>query len=125
MITNLMYNDEAPWFNDLYGQSQPDMSNFDHWGHFSQIVWKGTKTVGCATVVCSSLSGADGSDIPFTVCNYGPPGMFGTHSIIRNGNQWTPFKEKRETDLDSLGNYANEYGVNISPPEGHAVVAVS
>jgi hypothetical protein len=76
MITNLMYDDEEPWFAGLYGEKNPDMSNFDHWGHFSQIVWKGTTQVGCATVVCSSLGNVTGSNIPFTVCNYAPPGMF-------------------------------------------------
>ncbi|EER39652.1 conserved hypothetical protein [Histoplasma capsulatum H143] len=71
MITNMMYNDEAGLYAGLYGQANPDMSNFHHWGHFSQIVWKDTNTVGCATVKCSNNLRWN------TVCNYGPPGNFG------------------------------------------------
>lgn len=77
MITNLMYNDEAGFFDGLYGQANPDMTNFEHWGHFSQIVWKDTTEVGCATVMCDSLGGSGTSGpIPFTVCNYSPPGTW-------------------------------------------------
>ncbi|CAG7916494.1 unnamed protein product [Penicillium olsonii] len=89
MITNLMYNDEMMFFADLYGKASPDMSNFDAWGHFSQIVWKGTEEVGCATVVCPSLGNAGGSNVPFTVCNYSP-----------------------------AGNYDGEYADNVLSPQG-------
>ncbi|KAL1988925.1 hypothetical protein VTN96DRAFT_6914 [Rasamsonia emersonii] len=96
MITNLMYNDEFGYFENLYGQANPDMSEFDHWGHFSQIVWKGTTHVGCATVVCSNLGNVDSSEpLPFTVCNYSPP-----------------------------GNYAGEYADNVLPPLGQPYYSV-
>lgn len=75
MITNLMYNNEMGYYSDLYGEATPDMTNFDLWGHFSQIVWKGTTHVGCATVTCPSLGNVDSSSaVPFTVCNYSPAG---------------------------------------------------
>jgi hypothetical protein len=78
MITNGMYNDEAPAYEGLYGQDDPDMSNFHKWGHFSQIVWRNTKEVGCATVQCGTLQNTGGNVRPFfTVCNYSPPGNFG------------------------------------------------
>lgn len=90
MITNLMYNDEMEYFNGLYGKANPSMSNFDSWGHFSQIVWKDTTKVGCSTVMCQSLGNVDSSDaLPFTVCNYSPP-----------------------------GNYAGEYNKNVLRPVG-------
>lgn len=76
MITNLMYNDEINYFPKPYGAASPAMDAFDKWGHFSQIVWKGTTHVGCATVVCPSLGNAGGSNVPFTVCNYSPPGNY-------------------------------------------------
>ncbi|KAJ5702702.1 hypothetical protein N7488_010250 [Penicillium malachiteum] len=73
MITNLMYNDEIEYYPG-YG-SNPSMTNFDKWGHFSQIVWKATTHVGCATVTCDPLDGVDSSEaLPFTVCNYSPVG---------------------------------------------------
>jgi len=96
IITDLFYNGEVEWFVGLYNQAQPSMVNFEHWGHFSQIVWKDTTQVGCATVDCSSQGLANvGSDVApyFTVCNYGPP-----------------------------GNYANEYGANIGEPLNYPTV---
>ncbi|KAJ5166821.1 uncharacterized protein N7482_005602 [Penicillium canariense] len=75
MISNLMYNDEINYFPTPYGAADPSMADFDKWGHFSQIVWKGTTHVGCATVTCNSLGNVDSSSaLPFTVCNYSPAG---------------------------------------------------
>jgi hypothetical protein len=80
VITNLFYNNEEPNFAGLYGQATPsninDEAAFDGWGHFTQVVWKGTTSVGCATVQCPTLQNT-GSDVApyFTVCNYKPAGM--------------------------------------------------
>lgn len=64
----MMYNSEAPLFANEYGKSNPDTS-YMTWGHFTQIVWKGTTEVGCFTAECG------GSAI--TACNYSPPGNYG------------------------------------------------
>ncbi|PYH88955.1 PR-1-like protein [Aspergillus ellipticus CBS 707.79] len=97
MITNLMYNDEMGYYSDLYGEADPSMTYFDNWGHFSQIVWKSTTHVGCATVTCDSLGNVDASEaLPFTVCNYSP-----------------------------AGNYEGEYGDNVLKPLGQAVYVAS
>jgi len=77
VITDLFYNGEVNYYNNLYGQANPDMSNFEKWGHFSQIVWKSTSQVGCATVDCTSQGLANvGQYVSpfFTVCNYKSPG---------------------------------------------------
>ncbi|KAK5703250.1 hypothetical protein LTR97_004199 [Elasticomyces elasticus] len=87
IITDLFYNGEVGWYDGLYGKDQPDMTNFEKWGHFSQIVWVDTTHVGCATYDCTNKGLANvGTDVApfFTVCNYKNP-----------------------------GNYANEYGVNV------------
>ena len=78
IITDLFYNGEIGYYGDMYG-SEPSMTNFEEWGHFSQIVWKGTKSVGCATQHCTNGLGNVGSNVApyFTVCNYGPPGNYG------------------------------------------------
>lgn len=83
MITNQMYNDEMMMYQNLYGQDSPDSSNFEAWGHFSQIVWKSTASVGCATQDCNAqglggLGASIASEVPkyFTVCNFYPPGKF-------------------------------------------------
>lgn len=99
VISDLFYNGEVNYYSGLYGQAQPDMSNFGHWGHFSQIVWKDTTKIGCATYDCSATGLANtGSNVPphFTVCNYGTP-----------------------------GNYANEYGDNVGSSLNRATVVGS
>lgn len=39
-------------------------------GHYTQIVWKGTRRVGCARVTCAQGKGV------FMTCNYDPPGNY-------------------------------------------------
>jgi Cysteine-rich secretory protein family len=78
LITNEMYNREINDYPQPYG-IEPDMSNFDEWGHYSQIVWKNTVGVGCAVQDCSGKGGLQGVDPDvsafFTVCNYSPAGL--------------------------------------------------
>jgi hypothetical protein len=70
----MFYNGEEPLYN-YYG-NEPDMGNFEGWGHFSQIVWKGTTEVACATQYCPNGLGNTGGGVSpyFTVCNYKGPG---------------------------------------------------
>jgi pathogenesis-related protein 1 len=47
-------------------------------GHYTQVVWRDTKRVGCATQVCTKNS-PFGAQVPkwqFWVCNYAPPGNY-------------------------------------------------
>ncbi|CAH8337148.1 unnamed protein product [Eruca vesicaria subsp. sativa] len=39
-------------------------------GHYTQIVWRDTKRIGCARVVCENGAGV------FITCNYDPPGNY-------------------------------------------------
>jgi uncharacterized protein YkwD len=82
VISDLFYNGEVNSYPGPYGptQTEPDMTNFESWGHFSQIVWVGTTKVACVTQDCTSQGLAQtGSDVHpfFTVCNYGSPGNVG------------------------------------------------
>lgn len=75
--TDMWYNGEIGSFlPSYYGQANPDFSNFDAWGHFSQIVWKSTEEIGCASQYCGAGTIFDGFGSWFTVCNYGPEGMY-------------------------------------------------
>ncbi|MFZ2315566.1 MAG: CAP domain-containing protein [Gammaproteobacteria bacterium] len=40
-------------------------------GHFTQVVWKGTKKIGCAYVACNGKNNVSGN---YLVCEYSPPG---------------------------------------------------
>lgn len=77
MITNEMYNNEINYYPLPYGDANPDMSEFEMWGHYSQIMWASTTSVGCATQYCPGGLANTGSDVSpyFTVCNYSPPGQ--------------------------------------------------
>ncbi|KAK4150062.1 protein PRY2 [Chaetomidium leptoderma] len=93
-ISNMWYNDQVGQFPvGDYGKPTPDMSNFGKWGGYSQVVWKGTGEVGCATAFCPAGTLADGMPGWLTVCNYSPP-----------------------------GNYLDRFGENVMPPLGEPVV---
>ncbi|KAM3423206.1 hypothetical protein BST61_g656 [Cercospora zeina] len=79
-ITDLWYGSEFNAYDPKwYGTSEPDMSNFAAFGHFTQVVWKGTTAVGCYVADCSKtgLVGV-GRNVPpyLTVCNYKAPGNY-------------------------------------------------
>ncbi|PNS15616.1 Repressed by EFG1 protein 1 [Sphaceloma murrayae] len=78
-ISDLFYNGEVNAYGNQYGR-EPDMNKAEAWGHMTQVVWKSTKAVGCATVDCSKRSGGlknwPYNNGVFTVCNYSPPGNY-------------------------------------------------
>jgi len=76
-VTGSLYNGEVNAYT-YYG-SEPNINTLSQWGHFSQIVWKATTSVGCYTYDCSSTGlGNTASNVPpyFTVCNYSPQGNY-------------------------------------------------
>ncbi|KAH6855410.1 CAP domain-containing protein [Chaetomium sp. MPI-CAGE-AT-0009] len=92
--TNGWYNGEL---NDFpasdYGKDSPNMANFKKWGHFTQVVWRETKKVGCHSHFCppGTMSGMGSW---YTVCNYSP-----------------------------AGNMGGAYADNVKPPQGQSVFA--
>jgi uncharacterized protein YkwD len=76
-ITNQWYNGEVRSFDGVYGSDNPPSSlPLGAYGHFTQVVWKDTQKVGCATVKCAAGT-VLGMQSWYTVCNYSPPGNFG------------------------------------------------
>lgn len=54
------------WYDEIKLYKFPDGGFSAKTGHFTQVVWRSTKQVGCGHVTCK------GNDI--YVCNYDPPG---------------------------------------------------
>ncbi|KAF3533671.1 hypothetical protein DY000_02038351 [Brassica cretica] len=56
---------EAKSYNHMTNSCEGGMC-----GHYTQIVWRDTKRIGCARVVCENGAGV------FITCNYDPPGNY-------------------------------------------------
>ncbi|KAF2083623.1 PR-1-like protein [Saccharata proteae CBS 121410] len=72
VVFSNMYYQEGANYTSAYGSDQPtdgvNIPSGADIGHFTQMVWKGSYAVGCASQDCSSVFGAD---VPFvTWCNY-------------------------------------------------------
>jgi len=68
-----MFMDEEKNYNYATGASKGGVI-----GHFTQIVWKGTTSVGCAEVDCGKYPQPAGRAWnKYIVCNYSDPGNFG------------------------------------------------
>lgn len=93
-ITDQWYNDEMMNWSFYGSDNPPAGSDLHAWGHFTQVVWKSSTKLGCATVQCDAGTVLS---LPswYTVCNYNPPGNFG-----------------------------GEYGKNVLEPLGQARVTV-
>jgi hypothetical protein len=68
-VSEFWYNNELRKFDPLYGQPTPG-KDLGTYGHFTQVVWRDTTKVGCATVDCRGST----LQMWYTVCNYYPPG---------------------------------------------------
>ncbi|KAL8814406.1 MAG: hypothetical protein Q9223_006362 [Gallowayella weberi] len=104
ILTNAFYNDEMMLYPG-YGNDSPDMTHFEKWGHFSQMLWGSTKKVGCYSYSCNpntdtktdcnpatgqsylgnvACGPTSGTYPVFTVCNYSPPGNYaGQYSQVK------------------------------------------
>ncbi len=68
-----LWNDEKADYN--YAANSCPMGK--QCGHYTQLVWANTTSVGCAQATCTSGSPFSGSpNWHFLVCDYAPPGNF-------------------------------------------------
>lgn len=77
VISDLFVNGEANMMSWNFKDGKPTNwdSDWHKYGHWTQVLWKNTKSVGCAVVTCKKLSGTGANVAPyFTICNYSPPG---------------------------------------------------
>jgi hypothetical protein len=100
----------ASFLPSYYGQSTPNMDNFEAWGHMSQLVWASSTSVGCSAVFCPKGTAYDDLDSWYTVCNYYPRGMFPLVLV------------SEYLLIEFAGNVGGAYGANIHPPKGDKVV---
>ena len=88
----MWYSETSLFLSSYYGQLSPanrgctvsadGSSSCPEYGHFTQMIWKGSTTIGCAIADCSAgyVGGDDGEaptgseDPVFQVCNYSPAG---------------------------------------------------
>ncbi|XXH02267.1 hypothetical protein Hte_008636 [Hypoxylon texense] len=76
-ITGFWYNGEfSKYLPEYYGPAGPDMSTFEEWGHFSQMLWKDSIEIGCVSQFCEAGT-IYKIDSWFTVCNYAAQGNMG------------------------------------------------
>jgi hypothetical protein len=73
VISNMWYDAEILDFPG-YGIDNLDVDDeaFQNWGHFSQVVWKGTTAIGCGSAPCGP--GTSIGSGYFVACMYYPPG---------------------------------------------------
>ena len=59
------------WYaeNEKYSYKKPGFKSAT--GHFTQMIWKGTKKIGCALVTCDGKNATPGK---YLVCEYSPVG---------------------------------------------------
>lgn len=73
-IDNDWYENEVNNFTPYYGEATVPFN--DDYLHFTQVVWKASVNVGCASSYCPAGTVLQGSNLPawYTVCNYSPAG---------------------------------------------------
>ena len=74
ITTQWYYGEVKNFLPAYYGRATPDLAKFAGYGHFTQLVWSGSATVGCASRFCAAGTIFSGVGSWFTVCNYVAPG---------------------------------------------------
>ena len=111
VITDMWYNSEIDLYPG-YGIADLDVgpdSNFQNWGHFSQVVWQGTTAVGCGSAPCGA--GTQIGSGYFVACMYYPPGKLFCNTSSFIGADSSP------------GNYIGDF-TQVGKPLGQPTVAV-
>jgi hypothetical protein len=73
VINNNWYAAEVNLFNPYYGKPSVPVGNYLH---FTQMVWKASGNVGCASHYCPNFKALGGLNSWYTVCNYVMQGKF-------------------------------------------------
>ncbi|OAA40044.1 putative effector 14 [Metarhizium rileyi] len=80
-VTDMWYLGEIKFYANSFGRANPlQLPSDQQTGHFTQVVWKATTKLGCATVKCNpgtALRSDTKNYSWYTVCNYKSPGNVG------------------------------------------------
>ena len=114
------------WGNEasLYSFSDSSYTGFsEETGHFTQLVWRGTTSVGCGWTDCAGKNGLDGV---LLVCNYYPAGNIEAPSND-GGNVNIFFRENVVPQRSGGGSgfNAEEAGRGVGGPSGTATASVA
>ncbi|KAJ4402395.1 hypothetical protein N0V91_007260 [Didymella pomorum] len=101
-ITESWYKGEFQAMLPYFGQASIPDDVFHNVGHLTQVLWKGTTSVGCVSIDCGAnmiVGGVGGSTLnKYTVCNYYPAGNVGTQYAINVG---------RPRSITNLGSWSD------------------
>lgn len=87
-ITESWYKGEFQAMLPYFGQASLADAVFHNVGHLTQVLWKGTTSVGCVSLDCGTnmiVGGAPSTLNKYTVCNYYPAGNVGGQYAINVG----------------------------------------
>ncbi|KAI8835964.1 CAP domain-containing protein [Chytriomyces cf. hyalinus JEL632] len=70
----------ALWIDECELYDGSNMNTFHEWGHYSQVLAPESLQVGCASIMCPTVSGY------IVTCDYYPPGNWVKNNIISIGN---------------------------------------
>ncbi|KAJ3237393.1 hypothetical protein HDU81_009491 [Chytriomyces hyalinus] len=70
----------ALWIDECKLYDGSNMNTFHEWGHYSQVLAPESLQIGCASIMCPTVSGY------IVTCDYYPPGNWVKNNIISIGN---------------------------------------
>lgn len=102
------------------GAKLPDFSTTGRWqdvGHYSQMIWRGTKKLGCAL--------GDGPNFEYLVCRYFPAGNAYGKGPLDVEDEGMAAPASRSPAADGEGGVAPSAPLPVSPPAQPAVAPVA
>lgn len=115
------------WGNEraLYSWSGSETGFTEATGHFTQLVWKDTTSVGCAAVDCKDVSGTDIQGV-YLVCEYWPAGnIVGDNDHYFQENVGQQVNQGAGFNMASATNPATTTGSSQASSTGAAVTSAT